>query len=108
MKYQEFRAGPTGHATKTESKMIECTLLLSGRAQGRIAGRRVVLSAGQYFVIAPGVVSNIPERILSRRASFLVIKAPSVRGSKTVVEAHGRAPGERTGKTPARRSMASG
>ena len=108
MKYREFPAGPTGHATKTESKMIECTLLLSGRVEGHIAGRPVVLSAGQYFVIAPGVVSNIPERVLSKRASFLVVKAPSVRGSKTVVEAEGRAPGKRSAKAPDRRPIASG
>ena len=88
--------------------MIECTLLLSGRVQGRIAGRRVVLSAGQYFFIAPGVVSNVPERVLSKRASFLVIKAPSVRGSKSVVEAQGRAPGKHAAKPPGRRSVAFG
>lgn len=88
--------------------MIECTLLLSGRVQGRIAGHRIVLSAGQYFVVAPGVVSNVPERVLSKRANFLVIKAPSVRGSKTVVGAQGRGPGTRAAKLLGRRSIASG
>jgi len=83
VKYWAFKAGPTGHKAK-ESAIIECTLILKGKVKGVINGQEVVLSAGEYFVIKPGVQSNIPTEALEDTEG-LTIKAPSDPSAKKLV-----------------------
>jgi quercetin dioxygenase-like cupin family protein len=80
IKYWQFEPGPTGHPTKM-STVFECTLILEGRVNGQVDGQPVDLAAGEYVVIPPGVVSNLPQ-IVYEKSAGLTIKAPSIPGSK--------------------------
>lgn len=80
IKYWEVEPGPTARPTKV-STVFECTLILEGCVHGQIDGQPVDLAAGEYVVIPPGVVSNIPG-IVHEKTAGLTIKAPSIPGSK--------------------------
>ena len=72
---------PKEHEIKT-SCTFECTMILSGKVVGKVAGRRITLSAGQYVVIPPGVPNGIPQKILAKPVRGLTIKAPSIHVAK--------------------------
>ncbi len=83
IKYWEYEVGPTDHPTKTSS-IIECTFILQGEVRGTINGQEVVLTTGDYVVIAPGIPNNLVMEILEA-AVGLTIKAPSDTTAKTVL-----------------------
>jgi len=82
--YWEFEVGLTNHPTK-ESTIIECTFVLSGKVKGIVAGEEVILKAGDYIVIEPGVSNNIVIEILEN-ATGLTVKAPSDPSAKRVLK----------------------
>lgn len=84
IKYWEYEAGPTDHPTKVSS-IIECTFILSGKTRGIIDGQEVILKAGDYIVIHPGIKNNTVVEILEP-ASGLTIKAPSDPSAKKVID----------------------
>lgn len=84
IKYWEFEVGLTDHVTK-ESAIIECTFILSGKVKGIVAGEEVILEAGDYIVIEPGVPNNLVIEILDY-ATGLTVKAPSDPSAKRVLE----------------------
>ena len=84
IKYWEFEVGLTEHPTK-ESSIIECTFILSGKVKGIVAGKVIILNAGDYIVIEPGVSNNLVTEILEK-ATGLTIKAPSDPTAKKVLE----------------------
>ena len=84
IKYWEYKAGSTDHPTK-QSSIIECTFVLKGKTKAVIDGEDVILAAGQYVVIAPGVPNNTVVEILEDAAG-LTIKAPSDPSAKEVLE----------------------
>ena len=68
-----------------ESAIIECTFILSGKVKGIVAGEEVILEAGDYIVIEPGVPNNLVIEILEY-ATGLTVKAPSDPSAKRVLE----------------------
>jgi mannose-6-phosphate isomerase-like protein (cupin superfamily) len=83
IKYWEFMIGRTAHPAKTSS-IIECTFILTGKVKGIVNNENVVLSAGDYIVIEPGVPNNLVVEILED-ASGLTIKAPSDPKAKRIL-----------------------
>lgn len=83
VKYWEYPKGQTDHEAK-ESAIIECTFILKGKIRGVIAGKEVVLKAGDYVVIAPGIPNNTVIEILED-AVGLTVKAPSDPSAKKVL-----------------------
>jgi quercetin dioxygenase-like cupin family protein len=83
IKYWEFPAGPSDHPAKT-STIIECTLVLKGVVRAVIDGHELILSAGDYVVIAPGTPNNTVVEILEDAAG-LTVKAPSDPSAKRVL-----------------------
>jgi len=83
IKYWEFETGFTDHPTK-ESAIIECTFILAGKVRGIVASEEVILSAGDYIVIEPGVPNNLVIEILEN-ATGLTVKAPSDPSAKKVL-----------------------
>ena len=84
IKYWEFETGLTDHPQKVSS-IIECTFILSGKARGIIEGKEVILNAGDYIVISPGVKNNTVVEILEPTTG-LTIKAPSDPSAKKVLD----------------------
>lgn len=84
IKYWEFEVGPTDHPTK-ESAIIECTLLLSGKTKALINDEELVLQAGDYVVIKPGIRNNLVLEVLEP-ATGITIKAPSDPSAKKVLD----------------------
>ncbi len=84
IKYWEYKIGPTDHPTKVSS-IIECTFLLKGKIRGIIDEQEVVLNAGDYIVIEPGIVNNVVVEVLED-AQALTIKAPSDPSAKKIVD----------------------
>jgi len=84
IKYWQFQVGPTDHPTKVSS-VVECTFILKGKVRGIIDEQEVILSAGDYIVIQPGVKNNTVIEILEA-AEGLTIKAPSGLNTKTIVK----------------------
>ena len=84
IKYWEFDIGITDHPSKVSS-IIECTFILTGRIKGVIDGKQMILSAGEYIVIQPGIPNNLVTEII-QPASGLTIKAPSDPLAKQVLD----------------------
>jgi len=84
IKYWEYKIGPTDHQMK-ESSIIECTFILKGKTRAIINGEEIILSAGDYVVIEPGIPNNTVSEILEDVVG-LTIKAPSDPSAKKIVE----------------------
>jgi len=84
IKYWQFEVGPTDHPTKVSS-IIECTFILKGKVRGTIDGQEVILNAGDYVVIRPGIENNTVIEVLEA-AEGLTVKAPSDPNAKKIVE----------------------
>lgn len=84
IKYWEYGVGPTDHPLK-ESSIIECTFILKGRTRALVNNEEVILSAGDYLVIAPGVPNNNLVEVLEDVVG-ITVKAPSDPTAKTVLD----------------------
>jgi quercetin dioxygenase-like cupin family protein len=84
IKYWEFKAGSvTGHPVKVSS-IIEVTLVIKGKVRSMIDGQELILKAGDYVIIKPGVENNLQVEILDDTEA-LTVKAPSDPKAKKVV-----------------------
>lgn len=85
IKFWKFAKGEDAkHVAKYLKTAVECGFILKGKITGIIGSEKVVLEAGEYVVIPPGVVSNYPIEILED-VEGLTVKAPSVYGDKVEV-----------------------
>jgi hypothetical protein len=83
VKYWEYPAGVTDHSCK-ESATFEVTFILQGETRARIADDEIILKAGAYVVIPPGMANNLVQEILIDAAG-LTVKAPSDPSAKKIV-----------------------
>lgn len=74
---------PTNHPAKYQRFAVECTFILKGRIRAQIDYNDIELTAGDYVVIPPNIVSNLAMTILED-AEGLTIKAPSCNPDDTV------------------------
>lgn len=72
------------HAAKYQRTAIECSFVLRGKMRGVIDSREVLLEAGDYVCIPPGIASNYPTQILED-VEWITVKAPSAPEDKTAV-----------------------
>lgn len=80
IKFWKFKKGEDAkHLPKCQKTATECTFILKGKIAGEIASQPVVLEAGEYVVIPPGIVSNFPKTVIED-VEGLTIKAPSAEG----------------------------
>lgn len=84
IKYWEYGVGKTDHPTKVSS-IIECTFILAGKSMAVINGQQLMLNAGDYVVIEPGIPNNTVVEVLEN-IQGLTIKAPSDPSAKKIVE----------------------
>ena len=83
IKYWEYKVGETDHPMK-ESSIIECTIILKGKIKAVINGDELVLKAGEYVVVEPGIPNNTATYVLEDTIG-LTIKAPSDPSAKKIV-----------------------
>jgi len=84
IKYWEYKVGETDHPMK-ESSIIECTIILKGKIKAVINGDELVLKAGEYVVVEPGIPNNTATYVLEDTIG-LTIKAPSDPSAKKIVK----------------------
>jgi len=83
IKYWEFKEKEKiNHEEKMQCNSIECTFILEGTIKGMIDKEKVILKAKDYVVIPPKVVNNFPQKILTKKARGITIKAPSIPNDK--------------------------
>ena len=85
IKHWEYPVGPTNHDKKKQKTAMECTIILRGKIEGQIDGKRIELKAGDYVIIEPGVESGFPDNVLEY-VEGITIKVPSLKDDKIVVK----------------------
>lgn len=84
VKYWEYAAGvDTNHPTKTSST-LETTFILKGTVKAIIDNEEMILRAGDYVVIPPGLINNAVVETIEDAAG-LTVKAPSDPSAKKIV-----------------------
>ena len=85
-KFLTFKRGEDiKHVAKYQRSAIEYNFLLKGKIKGIIGSENVTLERGDYVVLPPGIVSNLPTEVLED-TEFFTIKSPSVPGDKIEVK----------------------
>lgn len=79
IKYWKFQQGKTNHKKKIQSRSIEITIILRGKIDGEVAGKKIKLNAGEYIVIPAKTVNNFPINVYEA-VEGITIKAPSIPG----------------------------
>lgn len=85
VKYWEYQKGEQVKDYLKTSSTIEVTIILSGATKCAIGESEIVLRAGDYIVIQPGVPNNTVAEILED-VEALTIKAPSDPSAKKIVK----------------------
>lgn len=83
IKFWKFKKGEvvSGHP-KIQRVAIECILIIEGIIKGKLDGEEVVLKAGDYLVVLPGVNNDISSVVEDVKG--LTIKAPSIPNDKMI------------------------
>ncbi len=85
VKFLTFKRGEdTKHVAKYQKLATEYNFLLKGKIKGTVGSEDVTLEKGDYVVLPPGMVSNLPTEVLED-AEFFTIKYPSIPGDKVKV-----------------------
>jgi quercetin dioxygenase-like cupin family protein len=85
IKYWEFKAGEDPRHGMKVSAVIECTLVLAGKTKCLVGAEEVMLGAGEYIVIKPGVPNNTVAEII-QDAAGITVKAPSDPSAKKLLD----------------------
>ena len=85
IKYWKFKQGKTNHKKKIQSRSTEITIILRGKIDGEVAGKRIKLKTGEYIVIPPKIVNNFPINTYED-VEGITIKAPSIPGDKIEIK----------------------
>lgn len=84
VKYWEFASGEGKSHSAKLSATTEWTYIISGELHSEVGDKRVVLGAGDYILIHPGVPNNLVAEVV-RDTKAITVKAPSDPAAKKII-----------------------
>ena len=77
LKYWEFKVEDESHDAKAQRNSTEYNFIIEGEIRGDVGGEEILLRAGDFIIIRPGVVINLQKEI-RKPTKGITIKVPGI------------------------------